>query len=134
MSPDKSIVRTWLSGGQVNFLLQLETRLTEVTRRDSWHVVLQTYIKRMSLLLACCKVQLVVQPFRPICYCFTPVFARRCWAITRSVSRDQSPSASRGRSFCSSSNRLLGSMSCFSGVDFGRSGQVLFIFNRQNEL
>ena len=29
---------TWLSGGQSIFLLQLENRLTEVTRRDSWLV------------------------------------------------------------------------------------------------
>ena len=43
-------------------------------------------------------------------------------------------SASRGHSFCSNSNRLLGSRSCFSGLVVGRSEPVLFIFNRKNEL
>ena len=37
---------------------------------------------------------------RAVCYCFIPAFVRRCWAIIRGVSKDQSPSASRGPSFC----------------------------------
>ena len=43
-------------------------------------------------------------------------------------------SASRGRSFCGSSNRLLCSLLGFSGLDVGQSEPVFFIFNQQNEL
>ena len=94
----------------------------------------------MSLLLACCKVQLVAQSDIPL----PSVRARRCWAIicgflrrdtiagTGARSRDASgrrfpnPSAPRGCRFCSSWNRLLCSMLVmFSEIDVGWSEPLL---------
>ena len=125
-----SNVCTWLSGGQVHFLLQLETRLTEVTRRDSWNVPCRHRSRRClsSWRATRCSWSRSLLLFYPSVR--TPLLGDN----TRCFQRPVAVSVPWTQFLRLSSNRLLGSMSCFSGVDLGRSGHVLFIFNRQNKL
>ena len=134
MSPDKSNVRTWLSGGQVHFGLQLETRFTEVTRRDSWHVPCRHRSRRC---LSCwhdarCSWSCSLLLFHP------SVRASLLSDNTGARRRFSNPSVSRGpvdAVFAPVQIDFYAQcLSYFSRVDFGRSGHVLFIFNWQNEV
>ena len=84
------------------FLLQLETRLTEVTRRDSWHVPCRHRSRRC---LSCwgaarCSWSRSLLLFHPSVR--APLLGDNTQFSDSSVSR--------GRSFCTISNRILRSM------------------------
>ena len=78
--------------------LNLKLGLLTVTRRDSWHIQCRHRSRRC---LSC---------WRAVCYCFTSVFVRRCWATIRGLLSRRPWARTCGRNFGASSNRLLGSM------------------------
>ena len=97
------------------FLLQLETRLTEITRRDSWHVPGSHRSRRC---LSCwhaarCSWSRSLLLFHP--------------SVRAPFLGDNTRSASLGRCFCASSDRLLGSMFVvFLGGRLGPVGACAF--------
>ena len=119
ISPDKSNVRAWLSGGQVHFFYNLQLGLLKLQEDTSSHAARHRSRRCLSCWRAarCSWSRSLISP--------SPVFARRCWAIirvflrrdtiagrmgTQSGRRFHNPSGSRGRRFCGSWNRLLCSM------------------------
>ena len=145
-----SNVRGWLSGGHVHFC-NLQLGLMKL-QEDTPQADIEN--DRSRRCLSCGKVQLPLSWSRSLispCSRTTLLGDNTRFSVTwhdrrrrrRERSRDASGrrfpshSASRGRRFCSSWNRLLiyaQCWSCFSELDVGWSEPLLFLFKRQSEL
>ena len=87
------------------FLLQLETRLTEINLQEETVGTSHADIDRQDDVSLAGMLQGALVAGRAVCYCFTPVFT----PFLGDNTWFSNLSASHGRSFCVSSNRFPGS-------------------------